>query len=330
VRAVVYERYGPPEVLELREIRKPSPAPDEVLIRVRAAEATKADVEMRRFRFAVKWFWLPMRLAVRVLRPRRRILGAYFSGTIESVGDQVREFAPGYEVFGCTRLRVGAYAEYLTLPARYTIVPKPRNMSFGEAAAVPLGGLNALNFLCLADVQPGERVLVNGAGGAIGAHAVQIAKAMGAEVTAVDAAFKESAVRRLGADHFVDYTRTDFTASGATWDVIFDMVPGSSYSGCMRSLTPTGRYLCGNPRLVDMFRCALTNRFSRRRAFFNFAHETREELATLKEMIEGGRIGSIVDTVYPMAEAAAAHRRVESEQRVGAIVIAMDGETVRV
>jgi NADPH:quinone reductase-like Zn-dependent oxidoreductase len=326
VKAVVYDRYGPPEVLELREIRKPEPAADQLLIRVRAAEATKADVEMRRFRFAVKWFWLPMRLNIGIRRPRRQILGVYFSGVVESVGDQIRQFAPGDEVFGCTRLRVGAYAEYIALPARYTIVSKPRNMSFAEAAAVPLGGLNALHFLRLAKVQTGERVLINGAGGAIGAYAVQIAKAMGAEVTAVDAGHKEAGLRGLGADHFIDYSRTDFTAMGATYDVIFDMVPESSYAGCMRALTPTGRYLCGNPRLLDMLRCAVTNRFSRRQAWFRFAGETREELQSLRELIEAGRIGAIVDTVYPMAQAAEAHRRVEAEQRVGAIVIAMADE----
>lgn len=307
-------------------MRKPEPAAAELLIRVRAAEATKADVEMRRFRFAVKWFWIPMRLAMGIRRPRRKVLGVYFSGVIESVGDEVREFSPGDEVFGCTRLRAGAYAEFIALPARYTIVPKPQNMNFAEAAAVPLGGLNALHFLRLAQVQPEERVLINGAGGAIGAYAVQIAKAMGAVVTAVDAGHKEAGLRRLGADHFVDYTRTDFTTSGETYDVIFDMVPDSSFAGCMGALTPTGRYLCGNPRLSDMVRCALTNRFSHRKAWFTFAGETREELRSLKEMIEAGRIGAIVDTVYPMTKAAEAHRRVESEQRVGAIVISMSDE----
>lgn len=324
MKAVVQDRYGPAEVLAIREVRRPEPRAGEVLIRVRAVEVTKADVEMRRFRFAVKWFWLPLRLAVGVRRPRRRVLGAYFSGVIEALGDGVSGFAPGDEVFGCTRLRASACAEYVALPARFTILPKPGNMTFEEAAAVPLGGLNALHFLRLARLQPGERVLVNGAGGAIGAYAVQIAKAMGTEVTAVDIGRKEDGVRRLGADHFVDYTRDDFTRSGRTFDVIFDMVPDSSYSGCMAALTPDGRYLCGNPRLSDMVRCTLTNRFSHRRAYFAFAAEKREELAALKVLIENGEIGSIVDSVYPLVEVAEAHRRVEAEQRVGAIVVSID------
>ncbi len=323
MKAVVQDRYGPPEVLAIREVPRPEPRAGEVLIRVRAVEVTKADVELRRFRFAVKWFWLPLRLAVGVRRPRRRALGVYFSGVIEALGAGVSGFEPGDEVFGCTRLRASACAEYVALPARFTIVAKPDNMTFEEAAAVPLGGLNALHFLRLAKVQPGERVLVNGAGGAIGAYAVQIAKAMGAEVTAVDIGRKEAGVRCFGADHFIDYTQQDFSRAGQAYDVVFDMVPDSSYSGCMLALTPDGRYLCGNPRLSDMVRCALTNRFSRRRAHFAFAAETREELAALKALIERGEIGSIVDSVYPLAEVAAAHRRVEAEQRVGAIVISI-------
>ena len=228
-------------------------------------------------------------------------------------------------MFGATQLRLGAYADYLVLPARYTIVPKPANMSFTEAAAVPLGGLNALHFMRLAKIHPGDRVLINGAGGSIGSHAVQIAKAMGAEVTVVDKRSKEEGLRRLGADRFVDYASEDFTARRGFYDVIFDMVPGSSYGGCLRALKANGRYLAGNARLSVFFRAVLTTRLTARTARVALARETREELLALKEMIEQGQIGSIVDRVYPMAEAAEAHRRVEAEDRVGAVVIDMDG-----
>ena len=228
MKAITYSRHGPPDVLRLSEVRTPVPKDDEVLVRVRAAEATTSDYEMRSFRYSVKWFWLPLRIALGVRKPRRQILGGYFSGEIASLGRHVASFSVGDHVFGAAGLRFGAYGEYVPLPARSTIVAMPNNMSFAEAAAVPLGGLNALHFMRRAKLRAGEDVLINGAGGSIGAHAVQIAESMGAKVTAVDSAHKEGLVRRIGADHFVDYTKQDFADSGQTYDVIFDMVPDPS------------------------------------------------------------------------------------------------------
>ena len=325
MKAIVYTKYGSPDVLQIGEIEKPEPGDDEVLIRIHAAEATKADCELRSFNFAVKWFWLPLRVAMGVTKPRKQVLGGYFAGEVESVGKDVVKFRKGDQVFGTTRLRFGAYGEYVCLPANYTIVPKPHNMSFEEAAAAPLGGLNALHFMRKANIRNGEKVLVNGAGGSIGTFAVQIAKAMGAEVTAVDSTIKEDMLRRIGADHFFDYTREDFTKSGQTYDVIFNMVARSSYSRCVNALNPKGRYLIGNPRLSDMLRSVLTSRFTDKTAMFAFAGETEEELLALKEMIEAGKIKSVVDKVYPPEQAAEAHRRVETEQRLGIVVISMGG-----
>jgi NADPH:quinone reductase-like Zn-dependent oxidoreductase len=323
LKAITYSNYGPPGVLELKEVEKPVPKDDEVLIRVRAVEATKSDCEMRSFKFAVKWFWLPLRIAFGVRTPRRKILGGYFSGEVEALGKDVTEFSTGDQVFGAAGLKLGAYGEYVALPAKFTIVAKPGNMTFAESAAVPLGGLNALHFMRLARIQPGDKVLINGAGGSIGAHAVQIAKSMGAEVTAVDSTIKEDLLRRIGADHFIDYTKENFTAMGRTYDVIFDMVAGSSYAASIRALVPNGRYLTANPRLSVMFRSVFTSRFSEKTARFAFAQEAREELLTLRQMIEDEKIGSIVDRVYPMEQAADAHSRVETEQRLGAVVIAI-------
>lgn len=303
---------------------KPVPKDDEILIRVRAVEATKSDCEMRSFKFAVKWFWLPLRIALGVRKPKRQILGGYFSGEVERLGKDVTEFSSGDQVFGAARLKLGAYGEYVALPANYTIVAKPRTMSHADAAAVPLGGLNALHFMRLASIQEGEKVLINGAGGSIGTHGVQIAKSMGAEVTAVDSTIKEDLLRRLGADHFIDYTKENFATMGRTYDVIFDMVAGSSYAANIRALNPNGRYLTANPRLSVMLRSVFTSLFSKKSAMFAFARETREELLMLKQMIEDGKIKSIVDRVYPMEQAADSHSRVETEQRLGAIVIAMD------
>lgn len=321
MRAIVYESYGGPEVLKLREIPKPSPHNREILIRVRAVEVTKSDCEMRSFRFAVRWFWLPMRIAMGITRPRRSVLGFYFSGEVVEVGAQVRDFSVGDRVFGSSNFRLGAYAQYLRVPASFAIIEKPANMSFIEAAAVPLGGWNALHFMNLARLKPGDEVLINGAGGSIGTHAIQIARDRGAKVTAVDRAHKETALRAFGAQDFIDFEAEDFTRRQQRWDVIFDMVPGSPYGRCMEVLKPGGRYLAGNPTLTTMLRSALTNRFSDRRAYFTFAPETRESLAKLKDLIESNRIGSIVDAVYPLEQAAAAHARVESEARLGAVVL---------
>ncbi len=325
MKAVVYTEYGPPDVLQLKELEIPVPGDDEVLIKVHAAEATKGDCEMRSFHFAVQWFWPPLRIVLGLTRPKRKILGGYFAGEVEALGGDVSKYAVGDQVFGTTRLRLGAYAEYVCLPESFTIVLKPTNMTFVEAAAVPLGGLNALHFMRNAKIRSGEKVLVNGAGGSIGTFGVQIAKAMGAEVTAVDAAHKEEMLRRIGADHFVDYSREDFTRSGQTWDVIFDMVAHSSYSGCVGALKPNGRYVMANPRLSDMLRSALTSKFTDKTVLFAFAGETEAELRDLKEMIERGEIRSTVDKIYPLEQAADAHRRVETEERLGSVVISATG-----
>jgi NADPH:quinone reductase-like Zn-dependent oxidoreductase len=324
MKAIVYTKYGAPEVLRIKEIEKPTPENDEVLIRIHAAEVTKADCELRSFNFAVKWFWPLLRVAMGVTKPKKQVLGGYFAGEVEAVGRDVSKFKKGDQVFGTTGLLFGAYGEYLCLPASYTIAPKPHNMNFEEAAAAPLGGLNALHFLRKANIRNGEKVLINGAGGSIGTFGVQIAKAMGAKVTAVDSTIKEEMLRRIGADHFFDYTKEDFAKSGQTYDVIFNMVARSSYSKCVNSLNPKGRYLIGNPRLSDMLRSVLTSKLTHKTAIFVFAGEKEEELLALKDMIEAGKIKSIVDKIYSPEQAADAHRRVETEQRLGIVVISME------
>ena len=267
MKAIVYTEYGPPDVLQLKEVEKPIPKDDEILIKVRAAEVTKADCEMRSFKFAVVWFWLPLRLAMGILRPKRQILGGYFAGEVESVGKNVTKFKKGDRIFGSAKLRFGAYGEYMCLPDNYTLAPKPNNVTYEEAAAIPLGGLNALHFLRKANIQKGENVLVNGAGGSIGIFAVQIAKAMGANVTAVDSTIKEKMLRQIGVDHYFDYTKEDFIKSGQTYDVIFDMVAKSSFTGCIKALNPAGYYLIGNPRLSDMLRSIFTSKFTNKKLF---------------------------------------------------------------
>jgi NADPH:quinone reductase-like Zn-dependent oxidoreductase len=324
VKAVVYRKYGAPDVLHLEEVEKPVPKDNELLIKVHAAEATKADCEMRSFNFPVKWFWLPLRIAFGPFKPKKIILGGYFAGEVETVGKDVSEFRKGDQVFGAAGLRFGAYGEYVCLPNSYTIVPKPINLSFEEAAVVPLGGLNALHYMRMANIQSGEKVLINGAGGSIGTFAVQIAKAMGAKVTAVDSSIKEEMLRQIGADHFFDYAKGHFSQNGQTHDVIFDMVAQKSFSRCIDALNPGGRYLMGNPRISDMIRSVITTKLTDRTVLFAFAGEKPEELLALKKMIEDGSIRPVVDRTYPMEQAADAHRRVESEQRLGTIAISIE------
>ncbi len=326
MKAVVYERYGPPDVLHVKEVKKPTPMDNEVLIKVRAAEVTKADCELRNFKFPVKWTWLPMRIVLGIFRPKRQILGGYFAGEIESIGKNVAKFKKGDQIFGTTKLRFGAYGEYMCLPESYTLVPKPNNLTFEEAATVPLGGLNALHFLRKANIQKGEKVLINGAGGSIGIFGVQIAKAMGAEVTAVDRGLKEEMLRSIGADHFIDYTKENFSKNNHFYDVIFNMVAKCSYSECIKVLNLNGRYLMANPSLSAMIRSVLTSKFTDKKSIFVFAGERVNELLELKEMIEGGKIKSVIDKIYSYDQTVEAHRRVETEQRIGIVVVTAESQ----
>lgn len=323
MKAITYRTYGSPDVLQVEEVPNPTPKDDEVCIRVHAAEATKSDCELRSFRFPVNWFWLPLRLAMGVFKPRKTILGGYFAGEVYSVGAGVTRFAPGDRVFGSTQFRLGAYGEYACLPEHYTLARVPDVLTSEEAAAVPLGGLNALHFMKHAEIKPGDTVLINGAGGSIGTFAVQIAKTMGAEVTAVDAGHKEARLREIGADHFIDYTVGDITQRNQVYDVILNMVAGNGFASSLRQLKPNGRYLLGNPRLLDLIRAPVTSRLTDKRVITAFAGEKQSELETLATMIKAGSIRPLIDRIYPMSQAPHAHLRVETEQRIGCVVITL-------
>ena len=326
MKAIVYNKYGPPDVLQVIEIEKPIPKDNEVLIKVHSTEVTKADCEMRSFKFAVVWFWLPLRLMWGIFKPKKKVLGGYFSGEIEDVGNNVTQLVVGDKIFGSTQMRFGAYGEYLCLPDSYTIVKKPINMSYEEAAAVPLGALNALHFMRKANIKEGETILINGAGGSIGTFAIQIAKDMGAQVTAVDSPIKETMLRQLGVDYFIDYTKKNVTKQDKTYDIIFNMVAKSRYSDFIKILKNNGRYLMGNAKLVDMLRSVVTSKLTNKKAIFSFAGEKIEELITLRSMIEAGKIRSVVDKVYSINQIVKAHQRVETEQRIGIVVLSFELE----
>lgn len=325
MRAVTFEQYGPPSVLGVAELAQPKPGPDEILIHVGAVEVTKSDCELRAMRFPVRWFAWPLRLFFGWNKPRRRVLGAYLSGRISALGERVTQWQVGDEVFGSTGTRFGGYAEFAVASASATLVKKPRNLGFAEAAAIPLGGLNALHFMNTAGELAGKRVLIIGAGGSIGSFALQIAKRRGAHVTAVDTAHKLAWLTSLGADRVVDCKREDALAAQDAYDVVFSTIAAAHYDRCLRALAGGGRYLTANPRLADMLRAAWTNSTSNKRVSCAFARETRAELESLRQMAEAGELTIVLDSVVGLGDAPAAHARVETEQRVGAVVLAVMG-----
>jgi NADPH:quinone reductase-like Zn-dependent oxidoreductase len=320
MKAVVYREYGSPDVLELEDLPKPTPRDHQVLIKVHATTVGTWDCESRSFTFPM-WFWLPLRIAMGLRRPRWPVLGQELAGEVEAVGKDVKEFEPGDQVFASVGLGFGAHAEYKCMSSKGAIALKPANMSYEEAAGIPTGGDNALHFLRLAEVQPGESVLVNGAGGNIGVLAVQIAKHYGAEVTAVDSADKLDALREIGADHVIDYTREDFTRNDKAYDVIFDLVHASSYSRAVGSLNPNGRYILANPRFWPLIRAPWTSRTSDKTVITRFAGSKPEDLVRLKELAEAGRIRAVIDRRFPLERAAEAHAYVDAGRRKGTVVL---------
>ena len=321
MKAIVWTKYGPPDGLQLQEVAKPIPKDNEVLIRIYAATVTAGDCEMRSLKLPLL-LRLPLRLYVGFTKPKRiTILGQELAGEIEAVGKDVKRFRKGDPVFAPTEMNLGAYAEYICLPSTYAIVRKPANMTYEEAATVPTGGLSALYFHRKGDIQSGQRVLINGAGGSIGTYAVQLAKSFGAEVTAVDSTTKLDMLRSIGADHVIDYTQEDFTSRGKTYDVIFDVVGKTSFSRCQRSLTQNGRYLQANPGLSVMFRALWTAMTSSKKAITGMASYKSEDSIFLKELIEAGKIKSVIDRCYPLEQTAEAHRYVETGQKAGNVVI---------
>ena len=324
MKAIVWTKYGPPDVLKLKEVEKPSPKNNEVLIRIVATTVTAGDCEARSLNFPL-FLSLPMRLYVGLTKPKRiTILGQELAGEIESVGKEVKLFKEGDQVFAATGFSMGAYAEYICLPEESedgVLDLKPANLSYEEAAGVPVGGLEALHFLRKGNIQSGDTILVNGAGGSIGTFAVQLAKYFGAQVTAVDSTGKLDMLRSLGADHVIDYTQEDFTKSGESYDVILDVVGKSSFSGSVKALNEHGVYLLANPRPYLMIRGSWTSMTTSKKVVYGAAGRKREDLLFLKKLIEAGKIKPVVDRQYPLEDMANAHRYVESGQKKGSVVI---------
>jgi NADPH:quinone reductase-like Zn-dependent oxidoreductase len=325
MKAIVWTKYGPPDVLELREVEKPAPKEDEVLIRIYATTVTAGDCELRSLKFPI-YLSFPMRMWIGFRKPRgTTIPGTELAGEIEAVGNDVKRFKEGDQVFGSAGLGFGANAEYICLPEKPGemeggVAIKPANMTYEEAATVPFGGRDALHFLRKGDIQSGGKILINGAGGSIGTYAVQLAKYYGAEVTAVDSTGKLDMLRSIGADQVVDYTQEDFTKRGEIYDVIFDVIGKISFSRSEKSIKQNGTYLLANP-MSQMVQGLWTRMRSSKKVIMETSSGTIADLIFLRGLIEAGKIRTVIDRSYPLEQIAEAHRYVEQGLKKGHIVI---------
>ncbi|MBU9722820.1 MULTISPECIES: NAD(P)-dependent alcohol dehydrogenase [Bacillaceae] len=328
MKAIVSKKYGSPDVLELKEVKQPIPNDNEVLIRVYATTVKYGDIVARNFKdisprkFNMPFlFWFFAKVYFGFRKPKINILGSEFAGEIESIGKDVTLFKPSDQVFGYLGQSMGAYAEYICMPEKGILAKKPTNTTFEEAAVVPYGAIMALNLLRKVNVESGKKVLINGASGGVGSAAVQIAKYFGSEVTGVCSTPRVEYVKALGADKVIDYYKEDFTKNGETYDLIFDILGKSSFSGCKGSLKENGHYLLASFKIKQLLQMLWTSMIGNKKVVCALANEKVEDLIFLKKMMEEGKIKSVIDRCYPLEKTAQAHHYVETGLKRGDVVI---------
>lgn len=326
MKAMIWTKYGSPNGLQLQEIVKPVPQDDEVLVRIYATSVTAGDCEMRRLQLPLMLSF-PMRLYAGFIRPKRiPILGQELAGEVVEVGKDVKSLKAGDQVFGTTGFGFGAYAEYICLPEnpnemQGALAAKPTNLSYEEAAAVPTAGFEALHFLRKANIQPGNKVLIIGAGGSIGTFAVQLARHFGADVTGVDSTDKLDMLRAIGANHVIDYTKEDYINNDESYDLIIDVVGKGSVAHRLKLLKPGGYYFLAYAELSHIVLGMWVSLTSSKNLKIEAASQTKEDLMFLKELIEAGKLKPVIDRSYPLEQAVEAHRFAESGKKKGNIVL---------
>jgi NADPH:quinone reductase-like Zn-dependent oxidoreductase len=325
MKAIVYTKYGPPDVLHLEEVEKPAPKDNEVLIKIYATTVTTGDVNARGFVFIPRGFGFVSRLVFGIGKPKKTILGVEFAGEIEATGKDVTLFQKGDQVFGIDGAGLGAYAEYKCMSEARGLAIKPAKLTYEEAAVIPNGALTALSFLRnLGNIQRGQKILINGASGSVGSAAIQIAKYFGAEVTGVCSAANMEMVKSLGADRVIDYTRQDFTKSDETYDIIFDTVGKTSFSDCKNALKQKGLYLAGAGGLREFGQMAWTSMMGGKKVIAGVSSERKEDLIFIKELAEAGKIKPVIDRCYPLEQTADAHRYVDNGHKKGNVIIMVE------
>ncbi len=325
MKAYVYRRYGGPEVVELKDVQKPTPKDNEVLVKIHVTTVTAGDWRVRTLKVP-KGFGPMARLALGITRPRQPILGTELAGVIETVGKDVTRFRPGDAVFAFPGGKMGCYAQYRAVTEDGPVALKPENLSFEEAASLSFGGSTALHFLRKADIKAGEKVLVIGASGGVGTALVQLAKHFGTEVTGVTSTTNLELVTSLGADRVIDYTKEDFTKSGETYDIIADTVGATSFARCKRALKDQGRLLAIAGGLPDMLAALWVPMTSSKRVIVGPADERPEDVRQLAELAKGGVLRPVIDRRYDFAQMAEAHAYVETGRKRGNVVVSVGHE----
>ncbi len=322
MKAAVYERYGPPEVVSIREVATPEPKPHEVRVRIRATTVSSGDWRARSLQLP-PGFGLLGRLVFGITRPRQPILGTEFSGVVDKIGENVTTFVVGDEVFAFANAAMGAHAEYRCIAEDGLIARKPAGLSFEQAAALSFGGMTMLGFSARSGMERGARVLVNGASGAVGSAAVQLARHFGATVTAVCSAANAELVRSIGAQSVIDYATQDFTESGKIFDIIVDTAGTAPYSRVKRVLAEDGRLLVVLGGFADLLRAPLVGWSSKRRVIAGPSTARVADLKRLGEIAASGAFTPVIDAVYPLEQIVDAHRRVETGRKRGSVVVTL-------